>query len=287
MEDIRADIHKAQDIGGSTWSELFTVPSNFRRLSLGYVLQFSVQMTGVSAIQYYSTTIFTTMGFSSTRILLFQSVNSIIALIGEACCVLWVDHFGRRRPLIVGNVVSGLSFVVGSVLMARYPGSINKLIISCIGPLSWAYPVEIYSTRTRAKATALTSSSSWLSNFFIAEVTPKAFGAIGWKTFLPDISYKVGVPPYQLVTVTVTDEISALCIWAFYPETSGRRLEEMDALFEDSPVFVPGSGYTKVSDRHAAENDLRAGNFIPGELTGRETSGKGDKESAEHYEKRP
>ncbi|PBK66534.1 general substrate transporter [Armillaria solidipes] len=276
MEDIRADIHKAQDIGESTWSELFTVPSNFRRLSLGYVLQFSVQMTGVSVIQYYSTTIFTTMGFSSTRILLFQSINSVIALIGEACCVLWVDHFGRRRPLIVGNIASGLAFVVGCVLMARYPGSVPKTWIfnfffsSCIGPLSWAYPVEIYSTRTRAKATALTSSSSWLSNFFIAEVTPKAFSVIGWKYYL---------------VFAICSHTNALCIWAFYPETSGRRLEEMDALFEDSPIFVPGSGYTKVSDRHAAENDLRAGNFVPGELTGREALGKGDEESAEHYEK--
>ncbi|KAI3599193.1 mfs sugar [Moniliophthora roreri] len=90
------------------------------------ILQFSVQMTGVSAIQYYSTEIFTTMGFSSTRILLFQSINSIIALIGEACCVIWVDHIGRRRPLIVGNVASGLSFVVGSILMARWPGSVDK-----------------------------------------------------------------------------------------------------------------------------------------------------------------
>ncbi|SJL14609.1 uncharacterized protein ARMOST_18072 [Armillaria ostoyae] len=89
---------------------------------------------------------------------------------------------------------------------------------------------------------------------------------------------------YYLV-FAICSHTNALCIWAFYPETSGRRLEEMDALFEDSPIFVPGSGYTKVSDRHAAENDLRAGNFVPGELTGREALGKGDEESAEHYEK--
>ncbi len=72
--------------------------------------------------------IFTTMGFSATRILLFQSINSVIALIGEACCVLWVDHTGRRKPLIVGNVVSGLSFVVGAILMARWPGTVDKYV---------------------------------------------------------------------------------------------------------------------------------------------------------------
>lgn len=81
MEDIRISLEISKD--EASWKELFVIPSNFRRLALGYILQFSVQMTGVSAIQYYSTTIFVTMGFTSSRILLFQSINSVIALIGE------------------------------------------------------------------------------------------------------------------------------------------------------------------------------------------------------------
>ncbi|KAG7090174.1 hypothetical protein E1B28_011781 [Marasmius oreades] len=315
IEDIQAEIAKSKEIGSASWGELFRVPSNFRRLSLGFILQFSVQMTGVSAIQYYSTDIFTTMGFTSTRILLFQSINSIIALIGEACCVIWVDHTGRRRPLVVGNIVSGLSFVVGSILMARWPGSVDndaahyifistlqlrscrslhpltftspalpkhqsrtsssprlspsKLIIispirlfrtwvfnfffsACIGPLSWAYPAEIYSTRTRAKATAITSASSWISNFFIAQVTPFAFKAVGWRYYL---------------VFAILSHTNAAFIWSFFPETSGRRLEEMDALFEKAPIFVPFSGYDKAEDRHAAENELREGRFVAGSLT--------------------
>ncbi|KAF8152579.1 general substrate transporter [Crassisporium funariophilum] len=265
IEDMKADIHKARDIGQSSWKELFVIPSNFRRVSLGYILQFSVQMTGVSAIQYYSTTIFTTMGFTSTRILLFQSINSIIALIGEACCVIWVDQVGRRRPLIIGNVVSGLSFVVGAILMARWPGTVdnnaahyifiittwvfNFFFSACIGPLSWAYPAEIFSTRTRAKSTAITSSSSWISNFFIAQVTPIAFKAIGWKYYL---------------VFAICGHTNALFIWAFFPETSGRRLEEMDSLFENAPLFVGGTSYAKVGDHHAAERELRQGKALNG-----------------------
>ncbi|KAF9262483.1 general substrate transporter [Marasmius fiardii PR-910] len=262
VEDIQAEIQKSKETGSASWGELFHVPSNFRRLSLGFILQFSVQMTGVSAIQYYSTDIFTTMGFTSTRILLFQSINSIIALIGEACCVIWVDHTGRRRPLVVGNVASGLSFVVGSVLMARWPGTVDKYALitwvfnfffsSCIGPLSWAYPAEIYSTRTRAKATAITSASSWISNFFIAQVTPFAFRAVGWKYYL---------------VFAILSHTNAAFIWSFFPETTGRRLEEMDALFEKAPIFVPFTGYDKTRDRHAAENELRDGRIVAGNLT--------------------
>ncbi|KAJ6573225.1 general substrate transporter [Mycena sp. CBHHK59/15] len=309
VKDIQADIYKAQDIGESSWSELFRVPSNFRRLSLGYILQFSVQMTGVSAIQYYSTTIFTTMGFSSTRILLFQSINSIIALCGEAACVMWIDATGRRRPMIIGNIASGgwLSFVVGAILMARYPGTVNNnaahyifiityvstwvfnfFFSACIGPLSWAYPAEIYSTRTRAKATAITSSASWISNFFIAQVTPPAFLGIGWK-----YCESQEMLPWLLdnrlsdLVFAICGHTNALFIWAFYPETTGRRLEEMDALFEDAPLFVPGTQYAKVGDHRAAERELRKGTFRPGDLTERaphtydEEDGKGSSEKIE------
>ncbi|KAJ7028938.1 general substrate transporter [Mycena alexandri] len=275
MKDIQADISKSKEIGEASWSELFTVPSNFRRLSLGYILQFSVQMTGVSAIQYYSTT----MGFSSTRILLFQSINSIIALIGEAACVIWIDATGRRIPMIVGNFVSGMSFVVGAILMARWPGTVNNTWVfnfffsACIGPLSWAYPAEIYSTRTRAKATAITSSGS-----FIAQVTSPAFLHIGWNL---NANYSSDL------VFAICGHTNALFIWAFYPETTGRRLEEMDALFENAPLFVPGTPYAKVGDHRAAERELRQGTIRPGDLTERtphthdEEDGKGSTEKIE------
>ncbi|KAJ7664757.1 hypothetical protein B0H17DRAFT_298372 [Mycena rosella] len=270
VKDIEADIFKAKDIGESSWKELFTVPSNFRRVALGYILQFSVQMTGVSAIQYYSTTIFTTMGFSSTRILLFQSINSVIALLGEAACVMWIDHTGRRGPMIIGNIASGLSFVVGAILMARWPGTVNNnaahyifiittwvfnfFFSACIGPLSWAYP--------------------WISNFFIAQVTPPAFLGIGWKYYL---------------VFAICGHTNALFIWAFYPETTGRRLEEMDALFENAPLFVAGTQYAKVGDHRAAERELRQGTFRPGDLTERvphthdDEEGKGSTEKIDMF----
>nr|GAT43894.1 predicted protein [Mycena chlorophos] len=321
MKDIEADLARSAEIGEATWGELFTNRSVFRRVALGYILQFSVQMTGVSAIQYYSTTIFKTMGFSSTRILLFQSINSIIALIGEAACVIWIDATGRRRPMIVGNVVSGFSFVVGSILMARWPGTVNNNAVrrsdghlcaklscslddrltmcvlsrfvfaeltvaqifilttwifnfffsACIGPLSWAYPAEIYSTRTRAKATAITSSGSWISNFFIAQITSPAFNNIGWKFYL---------------VFAICGNTNALFIWAFYPETTGRRLEEMDALFADAPLFVPGTPYARVGDRLAAERELRSGTVRPGEVTEHAKRGSGAVGDEEAQEER-
>jgi hypothetical protein len=71
---------------------------------------------------------------------------------------------------------------------------------------------------------------------------------------------------YYLV-FAVCGHTNALFIWAFFPETAGRRLEEMDSLFEESPIFVANTQYTKTQDRHAAEKELRERTFVPGGLT--------------------
>ncbi|KAG8935639.1 hypothetical protein FRC03_008987 [Tulasnella sp. 419] len=201
LQDITASIERERSEAVGAYKQIFTVPSNFRRLALGVILQFSVQMTGVSAIQYYSPQIFAQVGFSAGQTLLLQSINSILALIGEAACILLVDRLGRRWPLIIANVASSATYVVGTAIIAIYPAEtsnnksahwafvmmtwiFNFVFSSAIGPLSWAYPVEIFNNATRAKATAITSMFAWISNFMIAQVTPKAFESIGWRYYL-------------------------------------------------------------------------------------------------------
>ena len=81
---------------------------------MGIILQFATQMTGVSAIQYYSPTVYMAVGFSTNTTLLIQSVNNINGLIGEACCIMFLDRLGRRWPLVYGNIASGCTFAAAS-----------------------------------------------------------------------------------------------------------------------------------------------------------------------------
>jgi MFS family permease len=57
-EEILAAVRRDQLEGTAAIGDLFTNKSLFRRLVLGIALQFSVQMTGVSCLQYYSPQIF-------------------------------------------------------------------------------------------------------------------------------------------------------------------------------------------------------------------------------------
>ncbi|KAK7684535.1 hypothetical protein QCA50_012482 [Cerrena zonata] len=178
--EILKQVALEQEETRDAWTLLFTTKSNFRRLLLGVALQFSVQMTGVSVIQYYSPQIFASIGIDTSTTLGLQSGNSVIALIGEVLCVWYIDKLGRRWPLIWANAISGLTFVIGTIIIAVFPAGsdnhnasrsfvamtwlFNLVFSSGIGPLSWAIPVEMFNSATRAKATAITSSAAWISN---------------------------------------------------------------------------------------------------------------------------
>ena len=108
-DQIQESITFEHEHEAKSYIELFTNRSSFRRLLIACTLQASIQMTGVSAIQYYSTTIYGTIGITKSNTLKYQAINNIIALLGEACCVLFIDRLGRRRPLIAGNLLNMVS----------------------------------------------------------------------------------------------------------------------------------------------------------------------------------
>ncbi|CAN6644941.1 galactose transporter [Trichomonascus vanleenenianus] len=223
------------------WLELFKDKNNFRRVFLCTSIQAAIQMTGVSAIQYFSPTIFAQIGFSTGRTLLFQSINSIIALIAQAFCVLLIDYTGRRWVLISGMVGNSVMFIVATVLMAKFPAGTtnnrsaqigfiastwmyNFIFSACCGPLSWIIPAESFNLATRSKGVALSSMISFAFNTMIGQVTDKAMANVGYRYF------------YLFIVCNFTN---ALFFWAFLPETGKTPLELMDALWRDTPWFVP------------------------------------------------
>ena len=83
-------------------------------------------MTGVSVIQYYSPQIFASIGIDTSTTLGLQSGNSVIALIGEGLCIWFIDRLGRRGPLVWANAISGLTFVIGTIIIKLFPAGSNN-----------------------------------------------------------------------------------------------------------------------------------------------------------------
>lgn len=259
MEQIQESIADEHANEAKSYAELFTNISCFRRLLIACGLQASIQMTGVSAIQYYSVEIYGQAGINAEDALKYQAINSIIALIAQALCIAFIDQFGRRWTLIWGNLFNMVTFIIATIMLAVYPpgsGSAaqgwgfiivtwayNFSFSATCGPLSWVIPAEIFDTRTRAKGVSLATMTSFAFNTMIGQVTGIAMGTIGWK--------------YYLVFV-ICNFTNALCVWAFVPETKQMPLEEMNYLFTNAPWFIPGVDRSKYTADYQADLARRA-----------------------------
>jgi MFS family permease len=239
--------------------ELFKDKSCFRRLFLACALQASVQMTGVSAIQYYSVTIYGKMGIAGDETLKYQAISSIIALVAQFLCILSIDRFGRRWPLILGNLGNMMTFIISTILLAVFPpgASNNKaaawgfIIITWVynfsfsatcGPLSWIIPAEIFDTKTRSKGVSIATMTSFAFNTMIGQVTGIAMETVGWKFYMLFIVSLCDTPFMSSPTnlEQICNFTNALFFYCFLPETAKRPLEEMKYLFTNAPMFVPG-----------------------------------------------
>lgn len=181
---IQSSIAHEHAVEAKSYLELFRSKSAFRRLFLCCALQASVQMTGVSAIQYYSVTIYGQIGISGDDTLKYQGINSIIALIAQFTTILFIDRTGRRWPLILGNLGNMVTFIIATILLAKFPPGIStnhgaqwgfiimtwlyNFSFSCTcGPLSWIIPAEVFDTRTRAKGVSIATMLSFAFNTMI------------------------------------------------------------------------------------------------------------------------
>ncbi|KAI8963795.1 general substrate transporter [Daldinia sp. FL1419] len=227
-----------------SYMELFTNPSAFRRLFLACSIQAATQMTGVSAIQYFSVSIFAQIGISADDALKYQAINSILALIAQALCMLLIDKFGRRPTIIAGNLVNCLMFIIVTILLAKFPPDTGSggtagwgfIIVTWLynisfsfacGPLSWIIPAEIFDTHTRSKGVSLATMTSFAFNTLIGQVTSVAIDAVGWKYF---------------ILFAVCNATNALFFWLVLPETKRVPLEQMSTVVfaPDAPWIVLG-----------------------------------------------
>ena len=220
--------HEAQ-----SYKELFVNRSNFRRIFLAMAIQASIQMTGVSAIQYYSVEIFQLIGISGSNALKYQAYNSIIALFAQWICIMVIDYTGRRWTIIIGMIFNGIFFIIATALLAHFNPQTNynynaswgfiamtwlynfSFSWTC-GPLSWIIPAEIFDTATRAKGVSIATMTSFAFNTLIGQTTSVAMTNIKWRWY---------------ILFCVCNFTNALFFWAVLPETAKRPLEEMNYLF--------------------------------------------------------
>lgn len=195
IAEIREHLAEARTQTTNPWKQIVNSKAAWRRLIIGMTMQAATQFTGGSTIAYYTPEIFALMGFSNSKALLMSSIGNIIAILGELSCMLFVDKLGRRWPLIGGSLFLSLTFIIGSILIVKYPASkpsnaahwgfivntwaFNYGYAATVGAISWyvtlhffyskhpltsvsrIYPSEIFSNSSRGKAISVTTMTSF------------------------------------------------------------------------------------------------------------------------------
>ncbi|THZ06279.1 general substrate transporter [Aureobasidium pullulans] len=263
FELIQSQIVEERSQKSIGYFDLFRGWPNLRRTILVMAIQASCQMTGVSAIQYFSPQIFAQIGIPTSRSLLFQAVNAIIAFAGTTVCILTIDGVGRRPLQISGHIFLCVTFVINAAIIKVFPTTSNNtsahwafvvmtwlfnfVFFLTSGPLSWAIPAELFGTAMRLKGVSWGAMTSFAFNTMIGQVTPIAISSIGWKFYLVFI---------------VCNLTNAIFFWCFQPETKGLNLEDMDELFRDSPTFVPGSKWAPSSYVNELAREIAKGDEV-------------------------
>jgi hypothetical protein len=77
--------------------------------------------------------------------------------------------------------------------------------------------------RVRAKAIALSTASNWLFNFGLAWAVPPSLSTIAYKTYFMFGAFNLA---------------AFIHVFFMFPETAGRTLEEVEAIFEKGHRFT-------------------------------------------------
>ena len=83
FSQIQESISSEHENAAQSYAELFRDKSCFRRLFLACAIQAATQMTGVSAIQYYSVAIYSKIGIAEADTLQYQAISSCLALVAQ------------------------------------------------------------------------------------------------------------------------------------------------------------------------------------------------------------
>ena len=127
---MRAQLeHEAKWAHGSSFFKQFKelgMKGVRNRLAIGMCMMMCQNLTGINGINYYSPTIFKSLGVSSTSTSLFATgVYGIVKMCTTIIALVWIlDRFGRRKLLIIGGIGAALAmFYIGIYVAVAKPSA--------------------------------------------------------------------------------------------------------------------------------------------------------------------
>lgn len=219
LTDIKATVHEKRE-------RLFAY--GVAVIVIGVLLSFFQQAVGINVVLYYAPRIFENMGASGDASMVQTVVMGVVNIIFTVVAIFTVDKVGRKPLLIIGS--AGMMIGMAALAALSFTDSIGLAALVFIilytasfmmswGPICWVLIAEIFPNTIRSQAVAIAVAAQWISNFLVSATFPSLSAwSIGG-------TYCI----YALMSLA-----SAIFVWRWVPETKGKTLEEMSALWRSN-----------------------------------------------------
>ena len=192
---------------------------------IGVMLSFFQQAIGINVVLYYAPRIFESLGASGDASMMQTIVMGIVNIIFTLVAIFTVDKFGRKPLLIIGSTGMMIGMIALAVFSFTDMIGIGALIFIIIytasfmmswGPICWVLISEIFPNTIRSQAVAIAVAMQWVANFLVSSTFPSLSAWSVGGTYLI----------YAIMAL-----LSIVFVWKFVPETKGKTLEDMSALW--------------------------------------------------------
>jgi len=224
LADIKSSIAKES----GSWRELL-LPHMRRPLLLGTSLAVFSQVTGINAVLFYGSLILEKqLGIHNHSSALGDNVAiGVINLLGTIVALVALDRVGRQ-PLLMfsADAMAFRQITLGFAFSLRNPPATMILspMLVCVaafavglGPATWVLLSEIFPTRIRGRAISIANGCLWIA---CCALTASFLSLV--KAFTISGAFCV----YAVMCI-----LAFVLVWRVVPETKGRSLEEIEALW--------------------------------------------------------
>ncbi|MGC8743512.1 MAG: sugar porter family MFS transporter [Verrucomicrobiia bacterium] len=207
------------------WSELFN-RGYLRALIVGALLAVFSQFSGINAIMYYGPEVFKSSGVAQDAAFAQTVIVGAINLVFTFVAIGFVDKAGRRPLLLIGTAIQTVAHLFIGIFFLKNINGIPLLLgillfvaafAMAMGPVSWIVNSEIFPTKLRGRAMAISILLLWFADWLVTQTFPILQDSIG-----PTKTFWV----YGFFSLA-----SFIFIYLFVPETKGKTLEEIEAFW--------------------------------------------------------
>ena len=200
---------------------------------VGIMLSVFQQAVGINAVLYYAPRIFGDMGMDDPMML--TVFMGIINITFTLVAVFTVEKWGRKPLLISGSLgmalgAIGVALTFGHEDMGLFTAA-SLLIYSASfmfswGPICWVLIAEIFPNTIRGGAVAIAVAFQWISNFIVSSSFVPMFNM--YLSEGDDFGHWFTYGLYGVICL-----LAAFFVWKMVPETKGKTLEDMTAMWKN------------------------------------------------------